>query len=285
MPVNGLSAAFLRKATSYRFLEWSDFVSSGSTDLLCDLIAAEPCDLAFYHLQQPVDAKIVKAASGFRINWTWDFRRPTPFFYQALAPYFDVTLFPSREDVVPRASYMPPHVDTTYYNGIGPVDKLPPVVFIGNNFGDRFEEGASRRAMVDTLRTAFPNDFILFGHGWGAGTVPTGQRFEKLIYDSAKVVINHNHFVADGYTSDRMMRAMSSGRAVVSSYVPNGVPFLDGSYETWRSDDELVYKVRRLLEDEKHRNELAHLGQSAVTSNYSWDCFVDKLFAHVHEAK
>jgi glycosyltransferase involved in cell wall biosynthesis len=297
IPVNGLINAFQKKSTSYHFLEWTDYLNSGNLNKLCDIISSIPSDLVFYHLQQPIDESIIKSSSGYKINWTWDYRNPTPSFYHTLAPLFNKTIFSSRCENVLYSDYLPPHVDTTYYDGIGTVlDTIPPIVFIGNNFDNRFDNSQDRILMVQTLKYVFDEQFGVYGHGWNSVeylndkmnyffTLPVGQKLEKIIYNSTKIVINHNHFQADGYTSDRMMRAMSSGKAVVSSYIPNDIPYLENKYEHWKSLDELIYKVKYLLENDSYRNKLSYDGKLAVTENYSWDNFVDKIFNYVYEAK
>ena len=286
IPVNGLSEAFHRKSTDYRFIEWGEYVNAGLTSRLCELLSAQEADISFFHLQQPIPTEIIEACPGFRINWTWDKRLSTPAWYLQYSNLFDKTIFPCRTDVTffnsmtdsNKAVYIPPHVDINFYDR-DIKTFAPDVVFIGNNFDDRFPNSQNRSDMVDFLRARLKTRFGVYGHGWG-NIMGAGQRMEKQLYNGCKVAINHNHIDSLGYTSDRMMRAMSCGVATVSSSIMGGIPDIKENvdYLPWSNYDELINRIEELLEDDVKRNAIAACGYEAVRKNYSWDSFVEKLF-------
>ena len=287
--VNGLCEAFHRNATEYKYFEWSDYVNSGATDKLCALLRNTPCDITFFHLQQPVPKEIIEAAHGFKINWTWDLRRPTPQWYIDYAPLFDLTLVPSREDalIIPNAKYIPPHVDTNFYKPsfwAGEEAASREIVFIGNDFGDRFPNGQERRDMIKLLQDRYKT-FYAYGYNQPR-SIPVGQRGELSAYSDAKIAINHNQITADGYTSDRMMRSMACGVVTLTSAIPGGIPgFVEGhNYYSWSNFGQLINRIDELLEDEVLRSLVGANGHRLMSESFSWDCFVEKIIAY-SEAK
>ena len=176
--------------------------------------------------------------------------------------------------------YVPPHTDTFFYDCVHVEDAVPEIVFIGNNFGDRFQEGGIRSEMVTRLQFVFGPRFGVYGYGWN-GAMPVPPSRERMLYSNTKIAINHNHINESGYTSDRMMRAMSCGAAVITSAIDNGIPHLKCGidYLEWHDVDELIDIIHGLLENDDLRMRISSNGRDAVRTNYSWDRFVEKIIA------
>ena len=211
------------------------------------------------------------------------------------AELFNLSIFPSTEDAAvtnisfckafgetfPKSDpcqYLPPHTDTVFYTNTPTDDVTPEIVFIGNDFQDRFPNGNERRKMVQALQSRYGDRFGVYGYGWD-GTRPVSSKQERMLYSNAKIAINHNHVHAPGYTSDRMMRAMSCGATMLTSSIENGIPGLVSGHDyfEWSTVDELIDKIDMLLGDEVLCSLVAANGRRSVSAEYSWDRFVEKV--------
>lgn len=166
----------------------------------------------------------------FSINWAGDVRHPLPEWYMELAPFFDVTSFSNGTDVDlirgagHRSEFLQVGYDERVYNTIGAGERSG-VVFLGNNYGAyRFAESESRRAMVQAMCEAFPDDFTVYGTAW-EGVAPAkncgGFAVEGTDADILRrslVAVGYDHFHRPGFASDRLLRATACGCAVVNQY-------------------------------------------------------------------
>ena len=166
----------------------------------------------------------------FSIQWSGDVRHPLPDHYVELAPYFDVTSFSNGTDVELirakgyRSEFLQIGYDATVYNTEGAGERSG-VVFLGNNYGEyKFAESASRRAMVQAMAEAFPDQFTVYGTAW-EGVVPpkncggyAPEGTDADILRRSLVAVGYDHFHRPGFASDRLLRATACGCATVNQY-------------------------------------------------------------------
>ena len=223
--------AAIEEGHEIRRINWRDVIGDLATPhtsqklaqaILNDCQRFRP-DVVFMQLQtpnivHPYLLNELRSLGAFVINWTGDVRDPLPSVYTDLAPYVDVTAFTNMPDVKAvramgwRAEYLQIGYDPTIYgDDNGPRNG---VVFIGNDYRNRFPESESRRDLVNHLKRKFGNAFTAYGNGFGARTMGAGH--ERAIYNSSLVAVNWDHFRRPYFASDRILRAQACGCAVVS---------------------------------------------------------------------
>ena len=167
------------------------------------------------------------------------------------------------EDVLGLPSWMPPFV-------------VPKVVFCGSNYGNAFPGTKDREAAAKALMEAGV-DFGIVGGGWNAKEFPVVGKCEVKqqhhIYQRCQVALNVNNFNdVPRYYSDRLLIAMASGKPVVAHQVPD----LDNDFTDdrhlmlYKTGEELVEKVRFLLNYEKTRTDIGTWGRTEVVRSHTW---------------
>jgi spore maturation protein CgeB len=220
------------------------------------------------------------------VNWTGDVRAPTPQWYIDVGRHIHLTLFTNMYDVEIcrrhgiKSDYLQIGVPDKIFtpNGLKAFD-VPEIVFFGNNPGG-FPLSKMRQDMVRSLKQRYGSRFGVYGSGWGSGTMSiTDQHAEASMYRAAKIAINLSHFDYPRYTSDRMLRAMGSGRMVLShNYQGIGREFVIGKHlETWDNFSELFSKIDAFIENDLIRAEMAELGSLHVHANHTWRNRIEDL--------
>lgn len=234
-----IARAFEDEGHTVRVVDWRKYHKDKHKHQVEPLVIREAMDfqpdLAFCQFQSPgyITAALpaaLRSIDCFSINWTGDVRSPLPSWYMDLALHFDVTSFTNWPDVEEvctagyRSEFLQIGYDERIFNTDGAGERRG-VVFLGNNYGGyKYAESESRRAMVQAMAEAFPDEFMVYGMSW-EGVVPAkncgGYLHEALSADVLKgalVAVGWDHFHRPGFASDRLLRATACGCAVVNQY-------------------------------------------------------------------
>lgn len=288
--------AFTKKSTEYRFIDWTAWTAiPNNVDNLHkhikDLCDDFNPDIIFMQIQSPgvITPEFVKTLPGLVINWTWDYREPTPQWMVDVAPYV-LSAFTNETDVEyiqslgHRAMFLQGGFDNDIYKPDGKYEAStgPDIVFMANNYPDDeydFPLIQYRMDMVSLLKERYGDKFAVYGFGW-PGQNPL-QSFmhreskEAACYRGAKIGINLSHFETNRYTSDRMFRLLGSGILCLSHVYPRmEKDFIDGKHlRTWHNFDELVELIDYYLSDEHvmERMQISEAGCELVHLNYTWE--------------
>lgn len=110
-----------------------------------------------------------------------------------------------------NSSVLPSAVDSDEYYELATDSSLGirPIAFIANKHSN-FPNSQQRIDLVSALTEAFPNDFSVYGMGWGSDGF-VGVEKEREIYSNTRLAIIHNNFDYEDYESDRLYRAWACG--------------------------------------------------------------------------
>lgn len=299
-----LSKAFDKK-TDYRFIDWTDWTAiPNNIENLHNHIreVAEEFNpsIIFMQIQAPdvITPEFVKTLKPTVINWTWDYREPTPQWMVDVAPYV-ISAFTNETDpeylrsLGYDAIFLQGGFDTDIYDPDG--DSIhegpePDIVFMANNYPDDeydFPLAKYRGEMVDLLKEKYGDKFKVYGFGW-PGQNPL-QNFmhreqrEADCYRTSKVAINLSHYETNRYTSDRMFRLLGTGTMCLSHNYPGiEIDFKDGEHlRVWNNFDELVELIDHYTgEGPTDRIHISEEGCKLVHLNYTWDNMVDNIFTY-----
>jgi len=156
-----------------------------------------------------------------------------------------------------------------------PPFRVPDVVFCGRNYGETFPGTVEREEAARALVGAGV-DFGVVGKGWGPDVPMVGhceRHQQSSVYRRAKVVLSINNFnEIRRYYSNRLFVALASGKPVVCRWVPGVEDDLqDGeNCVLYRTPEELVGSVRRLLDDRHERDRIGAAGRALVLSSHTW---------------
>ena len=244
-------------------------------------------DLTFMQIQNPstIKPEIAEQIPGFVVNWTGDVRQPTPKWYFDMGKKIDLTLFTNTHDVMVlkkakiNANYMQIGFNHRIYLPDGSTNNTyPPVVFMGNNYGDNpttkkpmFPLSQERRDMVAYLTASYGRDFQVYGIGWGKSHWLHTEE-EAIAYRSAKIGINQNHYSLSMFSSDRLLRIMGSG-AFCLSYKYPGIEkeYKIGKHlDVWENFHDLREKIDYYLGNDYQRTTIARAGCEYVHNHCTW---------------
>lgn len=242
-------------------------------------------DFTFIQTQngEIVDPFMVRKMPGVIMNWTGDVRYPIPSWYYDLGKSIDITCFSNMHDVrelqkenIP-AGFLQIGVDTELFANHGEKRDVQDVVFMGNNYPDKFPLSRFRKNMVRFLQTHIGHIFCLYGVGWDpaefhAMDLVGKEPEEAAVYRSCKIAINCSHFNYKRYSSDRLFRIMSSGAfCLTHRYEGLEQDFQEGYHlEAWSTYEELLDKIKYYLDNDRERNKIARRGCREVRTNHSW---------------
>lgn len=243
-----------------------------------------------------------RSQGAFIINWTGDIRSRVPEWMYGFTA--DLTCFSNYRDVNefnnPRhkADFLQIGIDPENFNWdisslpdanvIPQGFKYPEIVFFANHAG-HFPLSTYRHQVVTTLQRRYGDRFTVIGNGYPGAKLSLNasaddparmQKAECLIYNRAKVAISVSHFSADGYYSDRLLRAMGSGVAVLSHHYPGieknwkvGVEL-----EVFNNIDELIKKTEYLLNNPVKCEDIMINGYHAVHKQHEYRHMVRDIF-------
>jgi len=239
-------------------LEWGNMEYNARQKAIVDNCRNLKADVLFMQLQNPnvvglATLRAVRDMGVMVINWTGDVRDPIPKHYIDLAPYVDITAFTNNPDVVALremgydARFLQIGYDPLIYNTDYRLTNRRRVVFIGNDYRDRFPLSQDRREKVQALHNAFRNEFASYGKGFGKLLL---KGADAEVYKEALIAINLDHFNRLGFHSDRYLRSRACGAYTI-----------DG---TKLSEDGLIEAVRAAL-DQPDTTERLGLEQASHT--------------------
>ena len=290
-----IARAFEERGHEVRVVDWRRYSKQQNRHKIEPLCIREAMDfkpdVAFCQFQAPdliSDAfpRALNSIGCYSINWSGDVRDPLPDWYKHLAPHFSVTSFTNWPDVQEilalghGAKFLQIGYDERlYYSTDAERDRV--AVFIGNNYGTKFEESNSRREMVVALSETFRERFRVYGVGWQGIARPTSiggyvvEPGDATILRSAAVAVGWDHFHRPGFASDRLTRATACGCAVVNQYY-EGITDEHPWVVPVDSIEAMVEAVGRMLENphggpENARNTLAqHTWTDRVKQIEQW---------------
>ena len=228
-------------------------------------------DVLFMQLQTPnvVDPSTLKEVRDMGvmvINWTGDVRDPIPQHYIDLAPHVDITAFTNHPDVLTMremgfdARFLQIGYDPLIYNTLYRPPCRPRIVFIGNDYRDRFPLSQDRREKVDALHHAFRSDFHAYGKGFGKMVL---KGTDAEVYKEALIAINLDHFDRAGFFSDRYLRSRACG-----AYTING---------TAMTTEQLIEEVRTALDNPAQTEALGMEQAESTFANDRWNDRIQKI--------
>lgn len=273
-----LTNALKSVATEYKMIDWTENPNSLNAAIKALLLTFKP-DLTFMQLQRNglVTPETLNLITGKKYSWTGDVRELKEMqWYIDLAPYLDATLFSNNTDVVTfkemglRAEFLNIGFEEPIYKLEGNKIKSG-VVFMGNNYVDRFPLSKFRADMVK----AVPN-IEAYGGGFGKSTNP---QQEAAIYRGCKMAISLSHFDYDRYSSDRMLRIMACG-ALCLSYHYKGIEkdFEVGTeLDTWVNFNELNELIAYYSLNPDVAKQVALNGYKRVYKDHTWKKRIDDL--------
>ena len=300
-PNPAMGKAFSIK-TDYRFIDWTAWTAIPNNVLNLHKHITDVCvdfkpDMIFMQIQSPgvITPEFVQTLPGLIINWTWDYRDPTPQWMVDIAPYV-ISAFTNETDVEYLQSlgydsmFLQGGFNNKVYDPDGQLyskDDSPEIVFMANNYPDDeydFPLSKYRIELVDALKEKYGTKFAVYGFGW-LGQNPL-QSFmhreakEAASYRSSKIAINLSHFEAERYTSDRMFRILGSGPLCMTHWYP-GIEkdFTDGEHLlVWRTTEELMNLIDEYLPNiNTERIRISAAGCKLAHMNYTWDDMVRNI--------
>lgn len=152
-----------------------------------------------------------------------------------------------------------------------------------------FNQRLFRQALVDWLIDAGFQNIKLWGYGWKAipkyekyamGPAKNGEELSK-IFQASKIVLGNNVMTT---AAARAWECMLSGGFYLSNYIPPEADICDiknyipeGSFDMFRTREELIDKISFYLENEKARCLLVEKGREAALKTMTYDVLMKKL--------
>ena len=259
---------------------------------ILDTIIVYKPEIIFMQIQTPniIDKKFINFINKIVpdckiINWTGDVRMPIPkWFFDVGKSDYVYTCFTNQDNVNElrkkkiNAHYLQIGYEHTIYTRNGSVrNRMPKIVFMGNNYRDRFPNSKLRASMVDELYNKYGNDFCVYGNGWGnkysnKNNYMDMPHKEAEVYRSCLIAIGASHYDLAKYSSDRMYRAMGSGAFYLTKYYKNiedefniGVDL-----DVWNDINELIEKIDYYLSNPSKIKAIADSGNKKVELEHRW---------------
>jgi len=281
---NGFTKAMKKHATQYSEMNCGEPMLNECLDI----VALENWDILFLQVQTPgiIDPeriRKIKAVGTTIFNFTGDVRTPLPDWYKELAPHITSTIFTNMNDVKEMKAFgftsdwMEYGFDPEIYKPEGPIKPVPPIVFMGNNYGPSYFPLSNERiATVIALEREFGAEFGVYGNGWtrATGNFNHSQTEEAAAYRGAKIAINLSHFEYEDYSSDRLLRIMGCGTTCLSRWYPGIQKMPVTSYKTI---DELIGLCKITLREGDIRKSLGACSSLFAHNNFTFDHMVQNI--------
>lgn len=158
------------------------------------------------------------------------------------------------------------------------------VVFMANNYEGtirKFPMSSYRQKLIDQLYKWYPDNFKCFGRRQREPMVD--QKEEIKIYQDAKIVISCSNFELEGYTSDRLWRAMACGCFVLVKYFEGieSLVSIKKHVDVWRTPEELKEKIDYYLKNPIERTFYAQEGMKYVRMNHTLSRRVNQIIENL----
>jgi len=294
-----------KKRCDYRFIDWTSWTAVPNNVPNLHKHILDTCDefdpdVVFMQIQSPgvITPELCQQLPGLVVNWTWDYREPTPEWMVDCAPHV-LSAFTNENDVNyltslgHRAVFLQGGFDSEIYNPDGMIDEnAPSIVFMANNYPKDdydFPLADFRMDIVQSLKERYGSEFAVYGFGW-PGQNPLQsfmhrERKEAECYRGCKIAINLSHYQAERYTSDRMFRILGTGTFCLSHWYPGiDKDFKQSTHlDIWKTKQELFDLIDHYLANAEERIETAEAGCKLAHLNYTWDHMVyniKKIYEH-----
>ena len=219
-----IDKAFRAKGHEVRRIEWRG-LKAERLIYLTSIVTKEAeefkPDLVFMQIQTPgiVERQLIeklRSLGAFVLNWTGDVRENIDW-YLELGPFFNVTCFTNGTDIDTfkakglSADYLQIGYDPEIYYLDKRERRGKGVVFLGNNYIDRFPESKRRAEVVNKY---LDKGLKAWGGKWGNSTMRTTPDMERVIYNLNRYALNLDHFDRPLFYSDRVIRAQACGAVI-----------------------------------------------------------------------
>jgi hypothetical protein len=253
-------------------------------------------EFVFCQLQSPeVPKELLAQLPGFKVNWSGDVREPLPSWYGDYADVFDWTALVSEDQVNEllrqgkRARWLNIGFDDAIFSPTGSVCRdVPPIVFMGNDYGDTFPLGALRRNAIAALQRKFGTQVGVYGRFPGAtSSLMWDEPAEAAHYRGCLLAIGMSHYRQTRYSSDRQLRAMGCGACYLTLRYPGmEKDFKEGEHLFgWDTITELLDLVETLL----HKPDVARLvgaqGCALVHQRHTWQERIKEMVTWMAEKR
>jgi len=278
---------------------WPDNVKHVREQLL-HMARGIPAEMIFAKIQTPtlVPANLLMQIRNYGVrivSWCGDLRDETPEWAIKIAPYIDLHCFSNNRDVQTirsmghAAEFLNIGFSTDVFCPEGEKRAgTPEVVFLGNNYDNRFPRSQQRQRIVRDLRQKYEERFAVYGTGWGLNDPWLDEEQATAAYRMCKVALNINHYdQVDRFTSDRLFRLMGSGAFCISNYYPG----IEEDFEigkhlvVYREEKEIPMLIDQYLADDEARTRIAEAGCKHVHANHTWDNRMEQLKGFIKNFK
>jgi hypothetical protein len=291
-----ISKAFQKHSDYYEEIDWVKQLKKGIDHLQRHIlkVAEKGFDIIFMQIQTGgiihIDTAKELRKKSFVINWTGDVRENIDW-YINLGQNIDLTLFTNFTDVEKcrkygvNADYLQVSCDNKIYQKIDNKINSPEIVFLANNYLNKFPLSDFRFKVVQALKKEFGNKFGIYGFGWEKKNF-LNQNKECDIYNNCKIAINLSHFNYKQYSSDRLFRIMFSGAFCLShNYKEIEKEFTKEHLGTFEHNiNDLIGKCHYWLEHEAERKKIAIAGNKHI-QKFTWNSRIKQLIEMVEVEK
>ncbi|MBN1978942.1 MAG: glycosyltransferase [Anaerolineae bacterium] len=166
---------------------------------------------------------------------------------------------------------------------VGP-DVGPDVVFLG-----KARATGNRKAVLEALGRYF--DVHVFGTGWrGLGlrarSAVWGIRAAAVNRQAKTVLSVSNSAITPNYTSNRLFNSCGAGACVIAEAYPGLENYYPaGTVASFKSPEECVRVVRRLLADDTERTRMRDAAEDHTWRNHTWADRVGRLLDAVRDLR
>jgi spore maturation protein CgeB len=287
--------ALRASSKAYREYDWRTPYSTGNLigmrmNFLRAVNEFQPTHI-FMQLQTPdvFNSHFLKKINAYKINWCGDVRNDLPQWCREIALDCNLNLFTNMRDVDTlrglgaNAEYMNIGFSDKVFTPNG--DKVPStqILFMGNNYVDRFPFSGERVKMVDKLTHKFKHNFQVHGGGWWRRGKWVPEYDEAGMYRNCTIAIGQNHYRLPRFASDRIFRATGSGAFLIHNHYEgieqDFVP--DKEIVVWHEIKDLMEKVEFWLKNHDERIAIAKAGCERSHRDHTWKARIDWLQKHL----
>ena len=299
-PQQGQIDALTSIADEYVGFDWMKFGANyeGLRKMLLETAAELQPDICFMQLQTAgvLDRKTLDQIPGVKIGWSGDVRDSLPQYALDYAPSMHCQCFTNMRDVEAlraaghRSEFLNIGFSPNTFKPDGETRPgAPPIVFMGNNYGNsRFPASATRLEMCQTLEARYRKFFSAYGSGWGPAVKWLNEEQEAAAYRSCKIAIDLNHYIdVDRFFSDRRLRIMASGAFCIANHNPGiDKDFIIGEHlVTFDDIREIPSLIDYYMTHEDERKAIAAAGCAYVHKTQSWASRMPQLLSIVDKYK
>lgn len=300
LPVDMITKAFKSVASQYTYIPM-DPRTTFNERLLAHVSEAKP-KLLFMQIQTPDVLKLdtLRALTSHVetiVNWTGDVRAPLPQWYYDVGALVTHTLFSSTTDArtLRRAGQPADFLQIGFDNDVyvpSAIEyrKRSNIVFMGNNYTNRFPLSQFRYELVHTIHRKYGKKFVLQGGNWPSVLCSANTTFnpkaEIKTLQSVAIAVSVSHFQYERYYSDRLLRFMACGPLVLQHWYPGiEMDFTpDKHLVVFHNITECMEKLDYYL---KHPNEAAQIAEAGcrhVHENHTQKVRMNELQALINGA-